>query len=143
MHPERPPKHHILHIFNAFIIFYYPTPSPHHPHFCDHVNDDDAMPPQGIPPQMARACAKKGVGEVTPPSVIPPHNTTQNCGTIIRFDGDGARKLPPWGLYFRKGRVDERSEIYPVWRRLPQNPTPLGVVLSLIPHTMPPSSPFL
>ena len=34
-------------------------------------------------------------------SVIPPHNTTQNCSTIIRFDGDGARKLPPWGLYFR------------------------------------------
>jgi len=23
MHPERPPKHYILHIFNAFIIFYY------------------------------------------------------------------------------------------------------------------------
>ena len=55
--------------------------------FCECVNHDDAMPPQGIPPQMARACAKKGVGEVTPPSVIPPHNTTQNCGTIIRFDG--------------------------------------------------------
>ena len=27
--------------------------------------------------------------------------------------GDGARKLPPWGLYAREGRVDERSEIYP------------------------------
>ena len=25
MHPERPPKHHILHIFNAFIIFYHPS----------------------------------------------------------------------------------------------------------------------
>ena len=25
MHSERPPKHHILHIFNAFIIFYYPS----------------------------------------------------------------------------------------------------------------------
>ena len=25
MHPEHPPKHHILHIFNAFIIFYYPS----------------------------------------------------------------------------------------------------------------------
>ena len=33
MHSERPPKHHILHIFNAFIIFYYPSllssPLPH------------------------------------------------------------------------------------------------------------------
>ncbi|EGV29297.1 hypothetical protein HMPREF9431_02049 [Segatella oulorum F0390] len=25
MHSGRPPKHHILHIFNAFIIFYYPS----------------------------------------------------------------------------------------------------------------------
>ena len=25
MHPERPLKHHILHIFNTFIIFYYPS----------------------------------------------------------------------------------------------------------------------
>ena len=25
MHSERPPKHYILHIFNAFIIFYYPS----------------------------------------------------------------------------------------------------------------------
>ena len=25
MHPEHPPKYHILHIFNAFIIFYYPS----------------------------------------------------------------------------------------------------------------------
>ena len=25
MHPERPPKHHILHIFNAFIIFCHPS----------------------------------------------------------------------------------------------------------------------
>ena len=25
MHPERSPKHYILHIFNAFIIFYYPS----------------------------------------------------------------------------------------------------------------------
>ena len=25
MHSERPPKHHILHIFNAFIFFYYPS----------------------------------------------------------------------------------------------------------------------
>gem|GEM_PF-3709428 len=55
-----------------------------------------------------------GAAKLPPPSVIPPHNTTRNCGAIIRFDGDGARKLPPWGLYFREGRVDERSEIYPV-----------------------------
>ena len=25
MHSEHPPKHHILHIFNAFIFFYYPS----------------------------------------------------------------------------------------------------------------------
>ena len=43
------------------------------------------IPSRGITPSMARACARKGVGEVTPK-----------------------------GLYFREGRVDERSEIYPV-----------------------------
>jgi len=26
---------------------------------------------------------------------LPPHNTTRNRSTIIRFDGDGAAKLPP------------------------------------------------
>ena len=40
---------------------------------------------RGIAPSMAGAHARKGAGEVTPK-----------------------------GLYFRQGRVDERSEIYPV-----------------------------
>ena len=62
-----------------------PTPFPHHPHFCDRVNHDDATPSRGIVPQIASAHARKGVGEVTPK-----------------------------GLYGRQGRVDERSEIYPV-----------------------------
>ena len=26
------------------MVFYYPTPFPHYPHFCDHVNDDDTTP---------------------------------------------------------------------------------------------------
>ena len=43
------------------------------------------IPSRGIAPQIARAYARKGAGEVTPK-----------------------------GLYGRKGRVDERSEIYPV-----------------------------
>ena len=173
MHSERPPKHHILHIFNAFIIFYYPsflsiypppslvvTPSivrddtlafaamrwvfvawsaqierkytpqessipptllprvasyrrqpqaiesttpmglPHHQPFITAPQRDDGtrhgiyhhtttwsmtIPSHGIPPQMAGAHARKGAGEVTPK-----------------------------GLYARQGRVDERSEIYPV-----------------------------
>ena len=46
---------------------------------------DVEMPSREIAPQIARACARKGAGEVTPK-----------------------------GLYFREGRVDERSEIYPV-----------------------------
>ena len=66
------------------------------------------MPPRGIAPQMA-GHAWKGAGEVTPK-----------------------------GLYFRKGRVDEHSEIYPVCKKPTRNPTPLGVVLSLIPHAIPP-----
>ena len=36
-----------------------------------------------------------GAAKLSPSSVIPPHNTTRNCGAIIRFDGDGAAKLSP------------------------------------------------
>ena len=43
------------------------------------------MPSRGIALQISGACARKGAGEVTPK-----------------------------GLYGREGRVDERSEIYPV-----------------------------
>ena len=43
------------------------------------------IPSRGIAPSTAGACARKGAEEVTPK-----------------------------GLYFREGRVDERSEIYPV-----------------------------
>ena len=173
MHSERPPKHHILHIFNAFIIFYhpsflsiYPPPSlvvtssivrndtltfaatrwvfvawsaqierkynpqggsipstllpgvasyrrqpraiesttpvglPHHQPLITAPQREDGtrhdiyhhatmrgvpMPSHGIAPQMAGAHARKGAGEVTPK-----------------------------GLYRRQGRIDERSEIYPV-----------------------------
>ena len=46
---------------------------------------DVEMPLREIAPQIARTCARKGAGWVTPK-----------------------------GLYRRKGRVDERSEIYPV-----------------------------
>ena len=58
---------------------------PHHPHFCECANHDDVTPSRGIAPSTAGACARKGAGEVTPK-----------------------------GLYGRQGRVDERSEIYPV-----------------------------
>ena len=84
---------------------------------------------------MAGEYARKGVGEVAPPSVIPPRNTTQNRSTIIRFDGRWCKEVTPEGLYFRQGRVDERSEIYPVLMKPTRNPTPLWVVLSLIPRT--------
>ena len=43
------------------------------------------MPSHGVAPSMVGAHARKGAGEVTPK-----------------------------GLYRREGRVDERSEIYPV-----------------------------
>ena len=43
------------------------------------------VPQRGVAPSMARAHARKGAGEITPK-----------------------------GLYGRQGRVDERSEIYPV-----------------------------
>ena len=43
------------------------------------------IPSRGVATQKAGAHARKGAGEVTPK-----------------------------GLYFREGRVDERSEIYPV-----------------------------
>ena len=65
--------------------FKFPRHFPIHLRFCDHVNHDDAMPSHGIVPQIARTYARKGTGEVTPK-----------------------------GLYGRQGRVDERSEIYPV-----------------------------
>ena len=41
----------------------------------------------------------------------------------------GAEEVTPKGLYAREGRVDERSEIYPVLMNPTRNPTPLGVVL--------------
>ena len=44
MYSQYPLKHLILYIFNSFMVFYYPTPFPHYPHFCDHVNDDDTTP---------------------------------------------------------------------------------------------------
>ena len=62
-----------------------PMPFPHHPHFHECVNHDDATPSRGFSPSMAKACARKGAGEATPK-----------------------------GLYRREGRVDERSESYPV-----------------------------
>ena len=52
----------------------------------------------------------------------------------------GAGEVTPKGVYGREGRVDERSEIYPVRRRSPQNATPLGVVLFKIPRAI---SPFI
>ena len=61
---------------------------------------------------MAGAHARKGVGEVTPK-----------------------------GLYRRQGRVDERSEIYPVWKKPTRNPTPLGVVLFKILRAISPLMP--
>ena len=70
MYSQCPLKRLVLYIFNSFMVFYYPTPFPHYPHFCDHVNDDDAMPSQDIPPSMAEACARKGVEEVTPLGLV-------------------------------------------------------------------------
>ena len=59
MYSQCPQKHLILYIFNSFMVFYYPTPFPHHLHFCDYVNDDDAIPSQDIPHQWQRhACEK-------------------------------------------------------------------------------------
>ena len=55
------------------------------------------IPSRGIAPQMAGAHARKGAREVTPK-----------------------------GLYFREGRVDERSEIYPVWMSPHAKSYPLG-----------------
>ncbi len=48
-----------------------------------------------------------GAAKLPPSSAIPPRNTTQNCGAIIRFDGRWCKEI-----------------------------TPLGVILSLIPRTL-------
>ena len=53
------------------------------------------IPSRGITPSIAGASARKGVGEATPK-----------------------------GLYRRQGRVDERSEIYPVLMNPIRTPTP-------------------
>ena len=79
---------------------------PHHPPFHRAMQHETAAP--------SFVLMGDGAAKLPPSSVIPPRNTTRNRSAIIRFDGDGARKLPPCGLYFREGRVDERSEIYPV-----------------------------
>ena len=52
----------------------------------------------------------------------------------------GAEEVTPKGLYRRQGRIDERSEIYPVLMNPTRNPTPLGVVLFKIPRAI---SPFI
>lgn len=70
MYSQCPLKHLILYIFNSFMVFYYPTPFSHHLHFCDYVNDDDAMLSQDIPPSMAEACVRKGAEEVTPLGLV-------------------------------------------------------------------------
>jgi len=49
----------------------------------------------------------------------------------------GAEEVTPKGLYRRQGRIDERSEIYPVLMNPTRNPTPLGVVLFKIPAPFP------
>ena len=67
-----------------------------------------------------------GTRELPPSSVIPPRKTMRNGCTIIRFDGRWCKEVTPTGLYFRQGRVDERSEIYPVSMTSTTEAYPLG-----------------
>ena len=41
-----------------------------------------------------------GAAKLPPSSALPPHHATRNSSAIIRFDGDGARKLPLGGYTF-------------------------------------------
>ena len=70
MYSQRPLKHLILYIFNSFMVFYYPTPFPHHPHFCDHINHDDAMPSQGISPTNSKGIRAKRHGRGYPEGLV-------------------------------------------------------------------------
>ena len=38
---------------------------------------------------------RDGAAKLPPSSAIPPHNTTRNCSTIIRFDGRWCSKVTP------------------------------------------------
>ena len=57
MYSQYPLKRLVLYIFNSFMVFYYPTPFPHHPHFCDRINHDDTTPQMVI--RDALDCTQK------------------------------------------------------------------------------------
>jgi len=67
---------------------------------------------------------------------LPPRNTTRNSSAIIRFDGDGAAKLPPSSAIPPHNTTRNRSTIIRFAGRWCKEITPLGVILSLIPRTL-------
>ena len=42
------------------------------------------------------------------------HNHGDEDNIAVELRKIMVEEVTPWGLYFREGRVDERSEIYPV-----------------------------
>ena len=67
---------------------------------------------------------------------LPPRNTTRNRSAIVRFDGDGAAKLPPSSVIPPGNTTRNRSTIIRFDGRCCKEITPLGVILSLIPRTL-------
>ena len=45
-----------------------------------------------------------GAAKLPQPSVIPPCNTTRNCGAIIRFDGRWCKEITPLGVILLIGQ---------------------------------------
>ena len=89
MHPEHPSKHYILHIFNAFIIFYYPTPFTHWCSFPQTYNHYDAMPAQWDCPINSRGTRAKRCGRGYPEGVI-----------LSKGQGWWAQRNLPWMTTF-------------------------------------------
>ena len=63
---------------------------PRHPPFHHTIRHEIAVP--------SFVLMGDGAAKLPPSSAIPPHNMTQNCGTIIRFDGRWCKDITPLGV---------------------------------------------
>ena len=80
---------------------------------------------------MAGEYARKGVGEVAPPSVIPPRHAPRNGCTIIRFDGRWYKRITPV-IRHSTAQYDAKSQHHhSFWWAMMQGGYPEGVILSI------------
>ena len=82
--------------------FKFPVPFPHHPHFCDHVNHDDATPSRGIAHQWQGHAREKVQERLPRRGYTVDRAGLMSAAKSTLSDDVCHRMLPPWGLYFFK-----------------------------------------